>query len=155
MKEDEKSEYAVISSTVSGKVENILVRQGGSVSPMQPVVTASTSEGRTYFQVLASGSVVSHTAVGEKIIITMPDLAQSKKPLLQGEIIRISRTSLSPIEVSSLFGIPPPPSPKFLVDVVVSSPLTIDQIKVIRPGMSVVASIKTKERTIASWIFEK
>ncbi|WP_124632055.1 hypothetical protein [Xanthomonas citri] len=150
----ESRDSAVISTTISGKVENILAREGVGISPMQPIVTVSTSERRTYFQVLASSSAINSLAIGKRLTISLPDVDLPQSSVMQGRVIEISRTSLSPLEISSLFGVPPPPSPKFLVNIVLVKPLTNDEMKIIRPGMNVVASIKKRERTIASWIFQ-
>ncbi|MCC8624579.1 hypothetical protein [Xanthomonas vesicatoria] len=150
----EKRDSAVISTTVSGKVENILVREGVGISPMQPIVTVSTSEHRTYFQVLASSSAINSLAIGKRLSVSLPDVNLPQSSVMQGKVVEISRASLSPLEISSLFGVPPPSSSKFLVNIVPIKPLTGDEIKLIRPGMNVVASIKKRERTIASWIFQ-
>ncbi|WP_337054699.1 hypothetical protein [Pseudoxanthomonas sp. USHLN014] len=152
---DSAEKSVIISSTVAGRVDNILVREGASLSPMQPLVTISTAEPRTYFQILAPGSVVSHLEVGSDISISISDINESDLAGYRGVVTRISHVGMSPMEVSSLLGIPPPPGPRYLIEVDPKTALNVEQQRVVRPGMSVLASIKTRERTLASWILNK
>jgi len=146
---------AIISSTISGMVENLLVREGGSISPMQPIMTASTSPQHIYFQMLVPGAVVSSFAVGSPLLVTVSDVQDHQYSHVSGVVKRISRSAMSPMEVSAFFGMPPPPSQRYIVEVGLKRPLSEAQIKAIRPGMNAVVSIKTKERTLVSWLFQK
>lgn len=143
---------ALVVSTQRGYVDKFLVQPGDAVRRGQPLAVMVRNRGRLVFRVLVDSRSVAYLTVGRKVHVRIDAYPFQKFGTVDGHIIAMSSSSLSPLQASNMFGITPPSHSRFVVDVAVDESNFIKGKEKLKPGMDASVDFPIEEMSVLQWI---
>lgn len=144
---------ATLLSTQSGYVEKVLVAGGQHVSAGQPIAVIASNPNRIKVAVLLSSRAVGLVEPLMEVHIRLDSFPYQRFGSIKGQVSAISQGSLSPDELSKIFGIAPPADNMFVVDVWLTDRRTVALELDLRPGMTATVDFPVEKRSMLKWIF--
>lgn len=144
---------ATLLSTQTGYVESVLVRSGEHVDTGQPLVVMTSSPDHMKVAVLLSSRAVGQVERMMDVQIRLDSYPFQRFGTIKGRVSAVSNGSLSPSEISRMFGIIAPSENMFIVDVELVD-TRVDALKLsLRPGMTATIDFPVEERRMLQWVF--
>jgi len=144
---------ATLLSTQRGYFDKLLVLPGEDVVQGQPILLLRRERGHIAFRVLADSRSIGFLEEGQTVFIRVEAFPFQRFGTVRGHIAAISESSLSPYQAATMFGMQPPGQNRFLVDVAIDDPRSINGSHTLKPGMSVRIDFPVERTSVLGWIF--
>jgi membrane fusion protein len=156
--QNEASRASELRAPSSGIISSLLVKPGASVAVGQPLLAIVPDGSTLQAQILVPSQAVGFVHPGSSVTLHYQSFPYQKFGLQQGIVSSVSRSALTPGEVTLLLGGGSPPSsdPLYLarVDLVAQSVNAYGRQEPLRPGMALEADMLLDRRSIVEWVFE-
>lgn len=154
--QNEAERATVLHAPESGIVSAVLIKQGQTVTPGQSLLAVIPRGSALQAQLLVPSSAIGFIHRGMGVVLHYQAFPYEKFGVQHGTVIGVSRSALSPTEVTSMLGQQPPEEPMYQVQV----RLAYQDIHVygrsepLKPGMMLDAELLLDRRRMIEWIFE-
>ncbi|MET4674709.1 HlyD family efflux transporter periplasmic adaptor subunit [Luteibacter sp. ME-Dv--P-043b] len=156
--QNEASRASELRAPSSGIVSSVTVKPGASVAMGQPLLSIVPDGSNLQAQILVPSQAVGFVHPGTDVTLHYPSFPYQKFGLQHGVVTSVSRSALTPSEVTLLLGGGTSPSPDSLylahVDLKSQSVNAYGHDEPLRPGMALEADMLLDRRRIVEWIFE-
>jgi len=154
--QNELNRNSVIRATVNGTVANLLVKPGQTIAAGQPLLSLLPAGSPLQAQLLVPSSAVGFVHKGMPVILHYQAFPYQKFGVQHGTVIAVSRSALTPAEITRLLGQQAPPVPLYRVQVRLAkqSINAYGKQQSLLPGMAVDADLLLDQRRMIEWIFE-
>ncbi len=154
--QNEADRATVLHAPESGIVSAVLIKQGQTVTPGQSLLAVMPRGSALQAQLLVPSSAIGFIHRGTAVVLHYQAFPYQKFGVQHGTVIGVSRSALTPTEVTSMLGQQPPEEPMYQVQV----RLAYQDIHVygrserLKPGMMLDAELLLDRRRMIEWIFE-
>jgi membrane fusion protein len=154
--QNEADRVTVLRAPADGVVSAVMVKPGQAVTPGQALVSLVPQGSRLLAQLWVASGAVGFVHPGTPVVLRFPAFPYQKFGVQQGTVITVSRSALTPAEVSAELGQAPTQEALYRVEVA----LPAQQVDVygtlqsLKPGMTVEADLLLDRRRMVEWIFE-
>ncbi|MCW0459575.1 Colicin V secretion protein CvaA [Xanthomonas sacchari] len=156
--QNEAARASELRAPASGTVSTLLVKPGASVALGQPLLAIVPDGSALQAQILVPSQAVGFVHPGIQVTLHYQAFPYQKFGLHHGVVRSVSRSALTPGEVTLLLGGGNPPSsdPLYLarVDLADQNVEAYGRKEPLRPGMALDADMLLDRRRIVEWIFE-
>ncbi|MCW0463521.1 Colicin V secretion protein CvaA [Xanthomonas sacchari] len=156
--QNEAARASELRAPASGTVSTLLVKPGASVALGQPLLAIVPDGSALQAQILVPSQAVGFVHPGIQVTLHYQAFPYQKFGLHHGVVSSVSRSALTPGEVTLLLGGGNPPSsdPLYLarVDLADQNVEAYGRKEPLRPGMALDADMLLDRRRIVEWIFE-
>jgi len=156
--QNEATRASVLRAPAGGTVSSVLVKPGLSVSVGQSLLALVPDGSALQAQMLVPSQAIGFVRPGIKVSLHYQSFPYQKFGLQNGTVRTVSRSALTPSEVSLLLGGQQSPSvdPLYLVrvDLSAQSVSAYGHLEPLRPGMALDADMLLDRRRLVEWIFE-
>ncbi|MCW0391160.1 Colicin V secretion protein CvaA [Xanthomonas sacchari] len=156
--QNEAARASELRAPASGTVSTLLVKPGASVALGQPLLAIVPDGSTLQAQILVPSQAVGFVHPGIQVTLHYQAFPYQKFGLHHGVVRSVSRSALTPGEVTLLLGGGNPPSsdPLYLarVDLADQNVEAYGRKEPLRPGMALDADMLLDRRRIVEWIFE-
>ncbi len=156
--QNEATRASELRAPASGTVATLLVKPGASVALGQPLLAIVPDGSALQAQILVPSQAVGFVHPGIQVTLHYQAFPYQKFGLHHGVVSSVSRSALTPGEVTLLLGGGTPPSsdPLYLarVDLADQNVEAYGRKEPLRPGMALDADMLLDRRRIVEWIFE-
>jgi membrane fusion protein len=145
----------VLRAPADGTVVNILVHPGQSVTAQQSTLTVLPMTSVLLAELWVPPQAIGFIHAGEPVVIRYQAYPYQKFGQHTGHVREISRSALSPTEVSRLLG-QDIKEPRYRVRVELDSQQVIayGQVEALKPGMTLDADVLLDRRRLIEWVLE-
>ncbi len=155
MAQNEMQRAVVLRASRDGVVASSLVRPGQMVSAGQALLSLLPAGSTLQAQLLVPSRAVGFIEPGSRVVLRYRAFPYQKFGQQYGRVADISRSALSPSDVSSLVGQQvQEPLYRVLVDLDRQSVMAYGKAEPVRPGMAVDADVLMERRRLVEWVFE-
>ncbi len=153
--QNEAQRASVLRAPQTGIVSSVLVKDGQALTAGQPVVAIVPAGTPLQAQLLVPSSAIGFVRVGQTVNLRYEAFPYQKFGLQHGRILEVSRSALTPSEVSLLVG-QTPEQPLYRVEVEIEKQAiaAYNQEQALKPGMALDADIMMDRRRLVEWVFE-
>lgn len=154
--QNELTRDSVVRAIAKGTIANLLVKPGQTVETGQPLLSLLPAGSPLEAQLLVPSSAIGFVHQGTPVILHYQAFPYQKFGVQRGMVVAVSRSALTPAEITSLLGQQPPPVPLYRVEVRLTKQ-SIDAYgkqQTLLPGMAVDADLLLDRRRMIEWIFE-
>lgn len=156
--QNEATRDSVLRAPSSGTISSLLARPGETAQIGQALLAIVPNNTSLQAQVLVPSQAIGFVHPGTEVVLHYQAFPYQKFGLQKGKVLTVSRSALSPNEVTLLMGGGQNPStdPLYLVRV----DLTSQKVRAyghdepLRPGMALDADMLLDRRLIFEWLFE-
>lgn len=154
--QNEAERAIVLSAPANGTVTSLLVKQGQTVAPGQPLLTMIPAGSPLQARLLVPSSAIGFVHAGTHVALHYQAFPYQKFGVQHGIVQNVSRSALTPSEITQLLGQQPPPQALYRVQVTLPSQFVRAYGKrgYLKPGMVLDADLLLDERRVIEWIFE-
>lgn len=147
---------AVLAAPLAGTVTALLGQSGQSVQGGQPVMTLLPDGARLEAHLLVPSRAIGFVSPGDRVLLRYHAFPYQKFGQGQGEVTRVSRSALSPGELSALAvgGAAPEPLYRVVVRLERESVRAFGRDEALKPGMLLEADVLGEERRLWEWLLE-
>ncbi|MFC5583397.1 HlyD family secretion protein [Rhodanobacter terrae] len=153
--QNELQRAAVLRAPCDGVVSAVLLKPGQMVSAGQPLLSVLPAGSVLQVQLLVPSRAIGFIAPGNMVVLRYQAFPYQKFGQQYGRVTDISRSALSPAEVTSLVG---QQSQESLYRVQVKldkqDVLAYGKPEPVKPGMALEADILMDRRSLLEWVFE-
>jgi membrane fusion protein len=153
--QNEAQRASVLRAPKDGTVSSVLVKNGQTVSPGQPLLAIVPTGTPLEAQLLVPSSAISFVHKGAAVSLRYQAFPYQKFGLQQGRVVEVSRNALSPAEITALVG-QTPPQPLYRVEVALERQAirAYGTAQTLKAGMALDADILLDRRRLLEWVFE-
>lgn len=146
----------VLQAPANGIVSSVLVHAGEAVQPGQTLVSVMPAHSALQAQLLVPSSAIGFVHQGTPVVLHYQAFPYQKFGVQHGTVTDVSRSALTPAEVTALLGQNPPREPMYRVKVQLASQSVEAYGKrhTLLPGMALTADLLLDRRRMIEWIFE-
>ncbi|MGH8124456.1 MAG: HlyD family secretion protein [Rhodanobacteraceae bacterium] len=146
----------VLRATSNGTITSLLVKPGQTLQAGQPVVSILPQGSPLEAQLLVPSSAIGFVHKGTPVVLHYQAFPYQKFGVQHGTVLDVSRSALTPAELTSLLGQAPPPTPLYRVEVKLTeqSIQAYGKQQALLPGMALSADLLLDHRRMIQWIFE-
>jgi len=142
----------VLTSSAGGYVDRIVMRGASGIAYGQPIVVLRNESRGVQLQVLVPSSSISEIKVGGKVRVQLDSVAEEARAVVPTTVRSISRSTLTPPEISGMFGLAPAGGPMYLVELDPSALTGSSVLKQVRPGMTFRVTVPAETKSLLQWI---
>lgn len=153
---EEASRLSVITAPVNGVVSSALVRNGQNVTSGTLLLSIVPKGSPLQAQLLVPSSSIGFVHVGTDVALHFQAFPYQKFGIQHGVVTDVSRSALSPSEVTALLGEAAPTDPMYLVYAQLPSQAiqAYGEDLPLTPGMTVDADLLLDHRKVIEWLLE-
>lgn len=156
--QNELQRAAVLRAPRDSIVSAVLLKQGQMVSAGQPLLSILPAGSTLQAQLLVPSRAIGFVAPGSRVVLRYQAFPYQKFGQQYGRVTDISRSALSPADITALVGGQQPQQPDSLyrVQVALDSQqiLAYGKEEPMKPGMALEADILMDRRSLIEWVFE-
>jgi membrane fusion protein len=157
MAQNESQRAVVLRAPRDGVVSTVLLKEGQMVAAGQPLLSILPADSSMQAQLLVPSRAIGFIEPGNRVVMRYQAFAYQKFGQQYGRIADISRSALSPDELTALTGRPGQQAePMYRVWVKLDSQdvLAYGKRQPVKPGMALNADILMDRRRLIEWVFE-
>jgi membrane fusion protein len=156
MAQNEADRESVIYAPATGIVSTILVKSGESLAVGQPMLFIVPDNSPLLGQLLVPSSAIGFVHVGTPVVLHYKAFPFEKFGAPRGEVISVSRSALTPAQVTTYLGEQPPQEALYKVEVELPSQTVnaYGRLEMLKPGMALDADVLLDKRRMIEWILE-
>lgn len=145
----------VLCAPATGTVATILVHQGQAVTAQQPMLTVLPVASKLLAELWVPSKAIGFIHRDELVVIRYQAYPYQKFGQYLGRVSDVSRSALSPLEVSKLLG-QDVKEPRYRVRVALDSQqiMAYGHIESLKPGMTLDADVLLDRRRLIEWVLE-
>lgn len=145
----------ILQAPVDGTIANVLAHSGQGVAAQQPLMTVLPAGSTLLAELWVPSQAIGFVHTGQPVVMRYRAYPYQKFGQHTGHITSVSRSSLSPDQVSQLVG-HEVTQPRYRVEVALDSQqvLAYGQPEALRPGMALDADVLLDRRSLLEWVFE-
>lgn len=154
--QNEADRAVVLRAPEAGVVSSVLVKPGQAVTAGQSLLAVMPQGSQLQAQLLVPSSAIGFVHVGTPVVLHYQAFPYEKFGVQHGRVASVSRSALTPSEITMLLGQQPPPEPLYRVQVRLAAQ-TVEaygKAEALKPGMSLDADLLLDKRPMIEWIFE-
>lgn len=154
--QNEADRAIVLRAPENGVVSSVLIKPGQAATPGQSLLAVMPRGSQLQAQLLVPSSAIGFVHVGTPVVLHYQAFPYEKFGVQRGRVVSMSRSALTPSEITTLLGQQPPPVPLYRVQVRLAAQ-TVDAYgkpASLKPGMSLDADLLLDRRRMIEWIFE-
>jgi membrane fusion protein len=154
--QNELTRESVVRAIANGTVANLLVKPGQTIEAGQPLLSLLPEGSPLEAQLLVPSSAIGFVHKGTPVILHYQAFPYQKFGVQRGMVVAVSRSALTPAEITTLLGQQVPPVPLYRVEVRLrqQSISAYGKQQSLLPGMAVDADLLLDRRRMMEWIFE-
>nr|WP_063573759.1 HlyD family efflux transporter periplasmic adaptor subunit [Luteibacter rhizovicinus] len=154
--QSEADRAAVVRAPSAGAVGTILVQPGQSVAAGQNLVALIPAGSALRAELLVPSSAIGFVRDGGDVVLRYAAFPYQKFGLQEGHVESVSKTALTPAELSQMLGEEAAKEPMYRVNgsLASQSVMAYGQAERVRPGMAVEADLMLERRSLLEWMFE-
>lgn len=154
--QNETDRAAVMRAPKDGLVSSVLIQPGQTVTMGQPLLAIVPQGSLLEAQLLVPSSAVGFVHIGTPVVLHYQAFPYEKFGVQHGTVASISRSALTPSEITTLVGQQPPPEALYRVKVELAAQNieAYGQTVSLKPGMVLGADLLLDRRRMIEWIFE-
>lgn len=156
MAQNDVARETVLRATHAGTVASLLVEPGQAVAAGQSLLSILPKGSPLEAQLLVPSSAIGFVHKGTPVVLHYQAFPYQKFGVQHGTVVDVSRSALTPAEVTGLLGQQPPPVPLYRVEVALSTQSieAYGKRQALLPGMALDADLLLDRRRMIEWIFE-
>ncbi|HEV2538730.1 MAG TPA: HlyD family efflux transporter periplasmic adaptor subunit [Frateuria sp.] len=146
----------VVRAPVDGVVSSMLIQPGQTVAAGQSLLVVMPQGSLLQAQLLVPSSAIGFVHIDTPVVLHYQAFPYEKFGVQEGTVTSISRSALTPSEITTLLGQSPPPEALYRVQVRLASQTVKAYGKPtsLKPGMALDADLLLDRRRMIEWIFE-
>jgi membrane fusion protein len=154
--QNEADRATVLRAPENGVVSSVLIKPGQVVAAGQSLLAVMPQGSPLQAQLLVPSSAIGFVHVGTDVVLHYQAFPYEKFGVQHGSVVSISRSALTPSEVTTLLGQQPPPEALYRVQVqlAVEHIEAYGKLEPLKPGMALDADMLLDKRRMIEWIFE-
>ena len=154
-RQNEAARATVLRAPRTGVVSAVLAREGQMVASGQPLLSILPAGAVLRAQLLVPSRAIGFVAPDSRVVLRYQAFPYQKFGQHYGRVVEISRSALTPAEVSALVG-QQVEEPLYRIEVALDSQhvMAYGKAEPVRPGMAVDADILLERRRLIEWVFE-
>lgn len=154
--QSETDRATVVRAPKDGVVSSVLIQPGQTVAAGQSLLAVMPQGSLLQAQLLVPSSAIGFVHVGTPVVLHYQAFPYEKFGVQHGTVARISRSALTPSEITTLLGQQPPPEALYRVEVQLAAQSIEAYGKPVslKPGMALDADLLLDRRRMIEWIFE-
>lgn len=154
--QNEADRATVLRAPQDGVVSSVLIKPGQAVAAGQSLLAVMPRDSQLQAQLLVPSSAIGFVHVGTPVVLHYQAFPYEKFGVQHGSVIGISRSALTPSEITTLLGQQPPTEALYRVQVQLAAQHVeaYGQPESLKPGMSFDADLLLDRRRMIEWIFE-
>lgn len=154
--QNEADRAIVLRAPEDGVVSSLLIKPGQAVVAGQSLLAVMPRNSQLQAQLLVPSSAIGFVHVGTPVMLHYQAFPYEKFGVQHGSVVSISRSALTPSEITTLLGQQPPTEALYRVQVqlAVQHVEAYGQPESLKPGMSFDADLLLDRRRMIEWIFE-
>lgn len=156
--QNEMERAVLFRAQADGVVSTVLIKTGQMVSAGQPMLSLLPADATLQAQILVPGRAIGFISPGTPVMLRYAAFPYQKFGQQRGRVMEISRSALSPAEVTTLTGQVPPENegPLYRVQVALDRQyvLVFGKQEPIKPGAAFEADVLIERRRLVEWLFE-
>lgn len=154
--QNEADRATVLRAPESGVVSAVLIKPGQAVTPGQSLLSVVPQGSMLQAQLLVPSSAIGFVHDGTAVVLHYPAFPYQKFGVQHGIVTAVSRSALTPIEITTLLGqqLPPEPLYRVVVKLATQHVVAYGQLQALKPGMRLDADLMLDRRRMIDWIFE-
>jgi membrane fusion protein len=157
MAQNEQQRALVLRASHAGVVSTVLPKLGQTVSAGQPLLSILPTGSTLQAQLLVPSRAIGFIEPGSRVVMRYQAFAYQKFGQQYGRVIDISRSALSPLDLTTLTGQQnQQQEPLYRVQVALNRQfvLAYGKPEPVKPGMALNADILMDRRSLIEWVFE-
>lgn len=157
MAQNELQRATVLRAPRDGTISAVLAKEGQIVTAGQSLLSELPAGSLLQAQLLVPSRAIGFIAPGSRVVLRYQAFPYQKFGQRYGEITDISRSALSPSEISALIGqAVQQTEPLYRVQVALDSQhvMAYGKAEPVKPGMALDADILMERRSLIEWMFE-
>jgi membrane fusion protein len=154
--QNEAARAVVLRAPEDGVVSSVLITPGQAVTTGQSLLAMMPKDSQLQAQLLVPSSAIGFVHVGTPVVLHYRAFPYEKFGVQHGAVASVSRSALTPGEVTILLGQQSPQEPLYRVQVhlVAQTIEAYGKPESLMPGMSLDADLLLDRRRMIEWIFE-
>ena len=154
--QSEADRATVLLAPSDGVVSMVLIQSGQAVSTGQSLLAMVSKKSHLQAQLLVPSSAIGFVHVGSDVVLHYQAFPYEKFGVQHGTVASISRSALTPSEITVLLGQQPPPEALYRVEVRLAAQRiqAYGALQQLKPGMILDADMLLDKRRMIEWIFE-
>lgn len=154
--QNEADRAIVLRASEDGVVSSVLIKPGQAVMAGQSLLAVMPWGSQLQAQLLVPSSAIGFVHVGTPVVLHYQAFPYEKFGVQNGSVVSMSRSALTPSEVTTLLGQQSPSEPLYRIQVRLAAQ-TVEAYghpESLKPGMSLDADLLLDRRRMIEWIFE-
>lgn len=154
--QSETERATVLRAPQGGVVSSVLIKHGQAVTAGQPLLAIMPQGSLLQAQLLVPSSAIGFVHLGTPVVLHYQAFPYEKFGVQHGTVSNISRSALTPSEITILLGKQPPAEAMYRVEVQLAAQ-TIEAYgrpAALKAGMMLDADLLLDQRRMVEWIFE-
>ena len=154
--QSEADRATVLRAPENGVVSAMLIKPGQAVTTGQSLLALISKDSPLQAQLLVPSSAIGFVHVGSDVVLHYQAFPYEKFGVQHGTVASISRSALTPTEITSLLGQQPPQEALYQVQVRLAAQRieAYGALQSLKPGMVLDADMLLDKRRMIEWIFE-
>jgi membrane fusion protein len=155
--QNEMQRAVVLRAPRDGVISAVLLKEGQTVAAGQSLLSILPDGSTLQAQLLVPSRAVGFVETGSRVVLRYQAFPYQKFGQYYGRVADISRSALSPAEITALVGqASQQQEPLYRIQVALDSQqvMTYGKAEDVRPGMAVDADILMERRSLLEWAFE-
>ena len=154
--QNEADRAVVLRAPEDGVVSSVLIKPGQAVTAGQSLLAVMPQRSQLQAQLLVPSSAIGFVHVGTPVALHYQAFPSEKFGVQHGNVVSISRSALTPSEITTLLGQQAPTEALYRVQVrlATQSVEAYGKPELLKPGMSFDADLLLDRRRMIEWIFE-
>lgn len=154
--QNEADRATVLRAPESGVVSAVLIKPGQAVIPSQSLLSIVPQDSVLQAQLLVPSSAIGFVHDGTPVVLHYQAFPYQKFGVQHGIVTEVSRSALTPVEITTLIGqqLPPEPLYRVVVRLATQHVMAYGRLQALKPGMRLDADLMLDRRRMIDWIFE-
>ncbi len=154
--QNEADRATVLRAPESGMVSAVLIKPGQAVTPGQSLLSVVPQGSLLQAQLLVPSSAIGFVHDGTAVLLHYQAFPYQKFGVQHGTVTQVSRSALTPVEITTLLGqqLPPEPLYRVVVKLATQHVVAYGRLQALKPGMRLDADLMLDRRRMIDWIFE-
>lgn len=154
--QNEADRASVLRAPADGEVSAVLVKPGQAVAPGQAIVSLVPHGSTLQAQLWVPSRAIGFVHIGTPVVLRYQAFPYQKFGAPQGTVTGVSRSALTPAEITSALGQSTTQEALYRVEVTLASQQVnvYGKAETLKPSMAVEADLLLEKRRMIEWIFE-
>ena len=154
--QNEADRSVVLRAPRDGSVSALIAKRGQAVAAGQILLAILPRDSPLQAQLLVPSRAIGFVRQGTAVALHYQAFPYQKFGVQRGAVQQISRSALTPSEVTELLGQQPPTEPLYRIQVTIPSQFVTayGRREQLKPGMAVDADLLLDRRRLVEWLFE-